>query len=64
MPGAPTQQFQPTPWVTGIGGGLSAAEMMGMFGTQNKQAAAQQTMPVGWGNENPLHRYNVAGSKN
>jgi hypothetical protein len=38
MPGAPTQQFQPTPWVTGIGGGLSAAEMMGMFGQGNKQA--------------------------
>jgi len=41
MPGAPTQQFQPTPWVTGIGGGLSAAEMMGMFG-QKKQAAPAQ----------------------
>ena len=62
MPGSPTQSFQPTPWVTGIGGGLSAADMMGMFGQQNKQAAAQQTRPVGYGNENPLHRYSVAGS--
>jgi len=38
MPGAPTQQFQPTPWVTGIGGGLDAASMMGMFASQNKAA--------------------------
>ena len=44
MPGSPTQQFQPTPWVAGIGGGLSAAEMMGMFGAQNKQAAAPANM--------------------
>jgi hypothetical protein len=41
MPGAPTQSFQPTPWVTGIGGGLSAASIMGMFGKQNTQP--QQT---------------------
>jgi len=42
MPGSPTQSFQPTPWVTGIGGGLSAADMMGMFGQQNKQAGQSQ----------------------
>ena len=30
MPGSPTQQFQPTPLATGIGGGLSAAYMLGM----------------------------------
>ena len=36
MPGAPTQQFQPVPWVTGIGGGLSAGEIMGMFGSQKQ----------------------------
>jgi hypothetical protein len=41
MPGAPTQQFQPVPWVTGIGGGLSAGEIMGMFGSQNKAAGTQ-----------------------
>ena len=35
MPGSPTQSFQPTPWATGIGGGLSAAQQMGMFGAQN-----------------------------
>jgi len=36
MPGSPTQQFQPTPLATGIGGGLSAAYMLGM-GRQNTQ---------------------------
>ena len=41
MPGAPTQQFQPVPWVTGIGGGLSAGEIMGMFGSQNKATGTQ-----------------------
>ena len=40
MPGSPTQQFQPTPLATGIGGGLSAAYMLGM-GRDNTQAAAQ-----------------------
>ena len=35
MPGSPQQKFQPTPWVTGIGGGMAAAEQMGMFGGQN-----------------------------
>jgi len=34
MPGSPTQQFQPMPLATGIGGGLSAAYMLGM-GRQN-----------------------------
>ena len=42
MPGSPTQQFQPTPLATGIGGGLSAAYMLGM-GRDNTQAA-QVTM--------------------
>ena len=37
MPGSPTQKFQPTPLATGIGGGLSAASIMGMFGQQNTQ---------------------------
>ena len=49
MPGSPTQQFQPTPWVTGIGGGMAAADMMGMFGQQNTQAG--QTQPTY--NQNP-----------
>ena len=35
MPGSPTQPFQPTPLATGIGGGLSAAYMLGM-GRQEK----------------------------
>jgi len=43
MPGSPTQQFQPTPWVTGIGGGLSAGEIMGMFGSQKKPLYDSQT---------------------
>jgi len=41
MPGSPTQKFQPTPLATGIGGGLSAASIMGMFGQQNTQQQAQ-----------------------
>ena len=36
MPGSPTQPFQPSPLATGIGGGLSAANIMGMFGQQNR----------------------------
>lgn len=36
MPGSPTQSFQPSPLATGIGGGLSAAYMMGM-GQQQAQ---------------------------
>ncbi len=42
MPGSPTQKFQPTPLVSGIGGGMDAAAMMGMFGTQNTQAGMAQ----------------------
>ena len=45
MPGSPTQKFQPTPLATGIGGGLSAASIMGMFGGQNTQQG--QTSPYG-----------------
>ena len=41
MPGSPTQKFQPTPLATGIGGGLSAASIMGMFGGANTQQQAQ-----------------------
>jgi hypothetical protein len=40
MPGSPTQPFQPTPLATGIGGGLSAAYMLGM-GRDNTRAAPQ-----------------------
>ena len=39
MPGSPTQPFQPMPLATGIGGGLSAAYMLGMGG-QNTGAGA------------------------
>jgi len=41
MPGSPSQQFQPTPLATGIGGGLSAAYMLGLGG-QNTGAGAIQ----------------------
>tara|TARA_R100001015_G_C4591558_1_gene147034 strand:+ start:123 stop:1091 length:969 start_codon:yes stop_codon:yes gene_type:complete len=47
MPGAPTQTFQPTPFVTGIGGGLAAADMMGMFGAQNTAARQAQGYATG-----------------
>jgi len=49
MPGSPTQKFQPTPLATGIGGGLSAASIMGMFGGQNTQQGQvqQQMNPYG-----------------
>ena len=46
MPGSPTQQFQPMPLATGIGGGLSAAYMLGMGG-QNVGAGALQPNVTG-----------------
>ena len=49
MPGAPSQQFQPVPWVTGIGGGMDAGTIMGMWGGQN--VAQGQTRPTY--NQNP-----------
>ena len=39
MPGSPSQSFQPMPLATGIGGGLSAAYMLGMGG-QNTGSTA------------------------
>ena len=42
IPGSPTMPFQPSPMVTGIGGGLGAANIMGMFGQQNTQPNAWQ----------------------
>ena len=48
MPGSPTMPFQPSPMVTGIGGGLGAANIMGMFGQQNTQQGQQQAyQPAG-----------------
>ena len=47
IPGAPTMPFQPSPMVTGIGGGLGAANIMGMFGQQNTQQGQQFTGPFG-----------------
>ena len=49
MPGSPTQPFQPTPLATGIGGGLSAAYMLGM-GRDNTQAGAVQQPVASYGN--------------
>jgi len=45
MPGSPTQKFQPTPLVSGIGGGMDAATIMGMWGGQNT-AAGQVASPL------------------
>jgi len=47
IPGSPTMPFQPSPMVTGIGGGLGAANIMGMFGQQNTQQAQQYMGPFG-----------------
>ena len=44
MPGSPTQPFQPMPLATGIGGGLSAAYMLGMGGQNTQQQAQQQNL--------------------
>ena len=44
IPGSPTQPFQPTPLATGIGGGLSAAYMLGLGG-QNTGAGAIHNQP-------------------
>ena len=49
MPGSPTQKFDATPLATGIGGGLDAAQIMGMFGTQNT-AAGRAPAPTPTGN--------------
>ena len=46
MPGSPTMPFQPSPMVTGIGGGLGAANIMGMFGGQNTAAGQVQSAPL------------------
>ena len=46
MPGSQQQQFQPTPWVTGLGGGMSAAGIMGMFGGANTAAGQVQSAPL------------------
>jgi hypothetical protein len=43
MPGSPTQPFQPTPLATGIGGGLDAGTIMGMWGGQNTAAGQVAT---------------------
>ena len=55
--------FQPSPIVTGIGGGLGSANIMGMFGQQNTQQAPQYTAPTNYtGNvmqdyyRNPMNR--------
>jgi len=45
MPGSPSQQFQPTPLATGIGGGISAAYMLGL-GRDNTATGAQKTQQV------------------
>ena len=46
IPGSPTMPFQPSPMVTGIGGGLGAANIMGMFGQQNTAGGQQYTSPT------------------
>ena len=46
MPGSPTMPFQPSPMVTGIGAGLGAANIMGMFGQQNTQQGTSYTPNV------------------
>ena len=63
IPGSPTMPFQPSPIVTGIGGGLGSANIMGMFGQQNTQQAPQYTAPTNYtGNvmqdyyRNPMNR--------
>jgi hypothetical protein len=38
--------FQPSPIVTGIGGGFDAATIMGMFGQQNTQQGTSYTPNV------------------
>ena len=52
IPGAPTMPFQPSPIVTGIGGGLGSANIMGMFGQQNVQ------QPQGYATGNFSRSYN------
>ena len=49
MPGSPTQSFQPTPLVSGIGGGLSAAYMLGMGRQGPLEQGRGSGMPGGFG---------------
>ena len=42
IPGSPTQPFQPMPLATGIGGGLSAAYMLGLGRDNTATSAARQ----------------------
>ena len=46
MPGSPTQPFQPTPLATGIGGGLSAAYMLGLGRDNTQTGAAANRFPT------------------
>ena len=48
IPGSPTMPFQPSPMVTGIGAGLGAANIMGMFAQQNTQQTPQYTNPTSY----------------
>ena len=47
IPGSPTMPFQPSPMVTGIGGGLGAANIMGMFAQQNMQQSQRPPQTYG-----------------
>jgi len=61
MPGSPTQPFQPLPLATGIGGGLSAAYMMGM-GRDNTQQGTVQGGGLGGQWFNPMGGTGPAGA--
>jgi len=58
MPGSPTQKFQPTPLATGIGGGLSAAYMLGLGGQNTQQQAFQPSQYKGIGADTSDYRFN------
>ena len=55
IPGSPTMPFQPSPMVTGIGGGLGAANIMGMFGQQNMQQPRGTSYSLPQGPSDPYH---------
>ena len=60
IPGSPTMPFQPSPMVTGIGGGLGAANIMGMFGQQNtQQGQFRPTNYTGMGADTADYRFGL-----
>jgi len=58
MPGSPTQPFQPMPLATGIGGGVSAAYMLGLGRDNTATGTTVAQQPQGYATGNFSRSYN------